>query len=78
MPAQWGCGTTCGAVGLGQHRARALTGAMKQLPGGDSKDRLEQGISRYIAFVEETCSKGRVSSPGDAGCKDSQEEKEEL
>lgn len=41
VPWQHGCGTMCGAVGLGRCRNRALKGATKELAGCDSKDRLQ-------------------------------------
>lgn len=45
VPAQWGCGTTCGAAGLQQWD---IDRAMKQLPGGDRKDRLQRGILHVL------------------------------
>ena len=70
VPAQQGRGTRCGAAGLDQHRDRAMTGAMKQLPGSDSKDTYKQGIYLHCLHCAGMIL-GKLEIAG--GCKGSQE-----
>ena len=74
VPAQWGCGTTCGAAGLGQHRDGTLTEATEQLY-QEVAERTGYNEGFYIHFL---CFGGLFEAKGIGGCKENQEQKEEL